>query len=162
MKPAIVTIGVYGFDEQRFFQALRDAHIDTLCDIRARRGVRGADYAFANSERLQRRLAEQRIRYVHLKQLAPAEEIRKLQAQDDKQAKIAKRKRAQLGEAFQNAYKQLYLEQLNAEELLELMGREAKIIGLLCVEREPEACHRSLVAEWLGQKLGVTVAHLTP
>lgn len=43
MKPTIVTIGVYGFDEQSFFQALQDAQIDTLCDIRARRGVRGSD-----------------------------------------------------------------------------------------------------------------------
>ena len=162
MKPTIVTIGVYGFDEQRFFQALQDAHIDTLCDIRARRGVRGADYAFANSERLQRRLAELHIRYVHLKQLSPTEEIRKAQQQEDKQAKVAKRKRARLGEAFQDAYKQIHLKHSNAEELLKQVGDEAMIIGLLCVEREPEACHRSLVAEWLGEELGLTVAHLSP
>ena len=90
MKPTIITIGVYGFDEQRFFQALQDAHIDTLCDLRARRGVRGADYAFANSERLQRRLAELNIRYVHLNQLAPSEEIRQEQHLEDKRTKIAR------------------------------------------------------------------------
>lgn len=64
MKPAIMTIGVYGFDEQSFFQALQNARVDTLCDIRARRGVRGSDYAFANSERLQKRLTELNIRRV--------------------------------------------------------------------------------------------------
>ncbi|MFN2179799.1 MAG: hypothetical protein ACK2UV_09955, partial [Candidatus Promineifilaceae bacterium] len=56
--PAIVTIGVYGFDETTFFQALKDAGVDTFCDIRRRRGVRGSRYAFANSKRLQKRLAE--------------------------------------------------------------------------------------------------------
>lgn len=30
MKPKIVTIGVYGFNEADFFQAVKDADIDTL------------------------------------------------------------------------------------------------------------------------------------
>ena len=34
MKPKIVTIGVYGFDEDSFFEALRKAKVDTFCDIR--------------------------------------------------------------------------------------------------------------------------------
>ena len=46
MNPKIVTIGVYGFDETGFFRALQDAEVDTFCDIRDRRGVRGATYAF--------------------------------------------------------------------------------------------------------------------
>lgn len=162
MKPAIITIGVYGFEEQSFFQALQNAHVDTLCDIRARRGVRGSDYAFANSERLQNKLAELNIRYVHLKQLAPSTEIRETQKQEDKQAKIAKRKRDRLGITFQEAYKQSNLKNLNAEEVLKQIGEEAEIIALLCVERAPEACHRSLVAEWLGQELGLTIEHITP
>ena len=57
-----VTIGVYGSDEATFFEALQRAGVDTFCDIRWRRGVRGAKYAFANSARLQKRLAEQRDR----------------------------------------------------------------------------------------------------
>ncbi len=162
MKPHIVTIGVYGFTEQRFFQVLQDAHIDTFCDVRARRGVRGPDYPFANSTRLQQHLAELHIRYVHLKQLAPSEEIRQLQSQADKQAKTAKRKRGELCEAFRESYQQSYLHDLNAQELLAQIGAEAKVIGLFCVEREPEACHRSLVAAWLAQELGVQVEHITP
>jgi len=76
MQPTIVTIGIYGFDAERFFQALQNTHIDTLCDIRDRRGVRGSDYTFANSTRLQQRLAELNIRYIHLKRLAPSQEVR--------------------------------------------------------------------------------------
>lgn len=162
MKPKIVTIGVYGFTEQSFFQALQDAHIDTFCDLRARRGVRGPDYPFANSARLQQRLAEMPIRYIHLKQLAPSEEIRALQNQADKQAKIAKRKRGELCEAFREAYQQSYLNTLNAKEILQQVGQEAKVIGLFCVEREPEACHRSLVSAWLARELGLQVEHITP
>ena len=54
MPLKLVTIGVYGFDEASFFAALQTAGVDTLCDMRQRRGVRGADYAFVNSKRLQR------------------------------------------------------------------------------------------------------------
>jgi uncharacterized protein (DUF488 family) len=32
--------------------------------------------------------------------------------------------------------------------------------ALLCVEREPEACHRSLVAERLAERYGLAVRHL--
>jgi uncharacterized protein (DUF488 family) len=162
MKPTIVTIGVYGFDEQNFFQALQRARIDTLCDIRARRGVRGSEYTFANSERLQQKLAGLNIRYLHLKQLAPSDEIRQMQAEEDRRAKVARRKRSRLGEAFQEAYKQNILKNLDAQDVLRQMGEGAKRIALLCVEREPEACHRSLLAAWLRERLGVPVEHITP
>ena len=69
MNIKIVTIGVYGFDEAGFFEALRKAEVDTFCDIRSRRGVRGATYAFANSMRLQARLASLGIRYIRCKLL---------------------------------------------------------------------------------------------
>jgi len=38
----------------------------------------------------------------------------------------------------------------------------AKAAALLCVERGPEACHRSLVAARLAEEYGVTVVHLLP
>ncbi len=76
MKPKIVTIGVYGFDQESFFQALLDAKVDTFCDIRMRRGMRGSKYAFVNSSSLQKRLGELDIQYLHLKDLAPDHEIR--------------------------------------------------------------------------------------
>jgi hypothetical protein len=34
--------------------------------------------------------------------------------------------------------------------------------ALLCVERDPEACHRSLVAAELAHEFGLPVAHLFP
>lgn len=162
MISKIVTIGVYGFTAQSFLQALQDAHIDTFCDLRARRGMRGSDYAFANSARLQQHLAELQLRYLHLKQLAPSEELRQLQKQADQQAKIAKRQRSELNETFRVAYWQQVLKDLSVQDVLTQIGPKGAIIGLCCVEREPEACHRSLVAAWLAQFLRVPVEHLTP
>ncbi|MDE0480996.1 MAG: DUF488 family protein [Candidatus Poribacteria bacterium] len=67
------------------------ADVDTFCDIRSRRGVRGATYAFANSKRLQARLAELGIRYIHRKDLGPTKAVREKQAAADKATKTAKR-----------------------------------------------------------------------
>ena len=50
-------IGVYGFDGDSFLQRLREANVRLLLDVRQRRGVRGPEYAWANSLRLQAALA---------------------------------------------------------------------------------------------------------
>ena len=34
--------------------------------------------------------------------------------------------------------------------------------ALLCVERDPEACHRSLIAERLASEYGLKIAHIRP
>ena len=71
-----MTLGVYGFTAEAFFEALQRAGVDTFCDIRWRRGVRGREYAFANSGRLQQRLGELGMRYLHLRELAPTPALR--------------------------------------------------------------------------------------
>lgn len=157
----IVTIGVYGFTEAGFFQALQDAGVDTFCDVRWRRGVRGAAYAFANSERLQARLAEMGIRYLHFKELAPSPAIRARQYSADKAAKIAKRQRSTLSPDFVRAYEDEVLINFRAEDFLEPVS-PGRVAALFCVEREPAACHRSLLAERLAQATGLAVEHIEP
>ncbi len=159
----IVTIGVYGFSEQAFFEKLRAAGVDTFCDIRRRRGVRGREYAFANSGRLQKRLAELRIRYLHFRDLAPSPELRKRQSAADKAAGIAKRKRAALGEAFIAGYRDAR-SGFDSRKFIESLGPQTGVAALFCVERDPAACHRSLLAERLQEDLGadIEVAHLMP
>ena len=158
----IVTIGVYGYTEEAFFQALQAAQVDTFCDIRQRRGVRGARYAFANSQRLQKRLAQMGIRYLHRKDLAPTTAVRQRQQEADKANKTAKRQRARLGQAFIQAYREEILADFEPESLLDDLESDAKVVALFCVEREPAACHRSLVAEKLEQIWGWTVEHIVP
>lgn len=160
--PRFVTIGVYGFDAAGFFAALQDAQVDTFCDLRRRRAVRGADYAFANSARLQARLAELKIRYIHRLDLAPDDAIRAQQAQADQRAHIARRKRAQLSPDFIAAYTAECLSTFDSRAFVASLGPEARVVALCCVEREPAACHRSLVAARLEHDLGVTVRHLQP
>lgn len=162
MKPKIVTIGVYGFDEDRFFETLRKVKVDTFCDIRSRRGVRGSAYAFANSLRLQARLAELGIRYLYRKDLAPTKAVRDRQAAVDKATKIAKRKRTTLGEAFITAYRSECLASFDPHSLLYDLEEDAEVVALFCVEKDPEACHRSLVADKLAKELKLEVEDIVP
>lgn len=158
----IVTIGVYGFSEEKFFNTLQEAGVDTFCDIRQRRGVRGATYAFANSQRLQKRLAELGIRYLHRLDLAPTKAIRLRQHEADKAEKVARRQRTTLSQAFIDAYQADILEGFDPQSLLDDLEEDAQMVALFCVEGEPAACHRSLVAEKLQRELGVEVEHLLP
>jgi hypothetical protein len=87
----LVTMGVYGFSEAAFFNALHQAGVDTFCDIRWRRGVRGSEYAFANRARLEKRLAELGIRYLHFRELAPTPALIQRQTGADKVEGSAKR-----------------------------------------------------------------------
>jgi uncharacterized protein (DUF488 family) len=157
--PRIVTIGVYGWREADFFSALQNAQVDLFCDIRRRRGVRGREYLFANSQRLQTRLAELGILYRHILELAPSDAVRHAQAQADKEAKIARRKRTELSQAFIQAYQKNVLADFSPQAFLDGLPSEVKTVAFFCVERAPEACHRSLVAQTFAD-LGLEVEHL--
>lgn len=157
----IITLGVYGASEAAFFAALREAGVDTFCDIRARRGVRGSEYAFVNSKRLQAKLAELDIRYLHFKELAPSEALRKRQYAADKLDRVAKRKRTELSEPFIAGYREEH-QDFDSRKFIEQLGPDARVVALFCVERAAVACHRSLLAERLRHDLGLEVIHLTP
>jgi uncharacterized protein (DUF488 family) len=161
MFPKIITLGVYGATEAAFFTALCNAGVDTFCDIRARRGVRGSEYAFVNSQRLQTRLAELGIRYLHFKELAPSEALRKRQYAADKLDRVAKRKRTELSDLFVSGYRE-ERKGFDSEKFVEQLGPGARVVALFCVERAAAACHRSLLAQRLHQDLGVEAVHLTP
>jgi uncharacterized protein (DUF488 family) len=162
LRTKIVTIGVYGFDEKRFFQALVDAKVDTFCDIRLRRGMRGSEYAFANSTKLQHKLGELGIKYLHMKDLAPTQAMRETQKLEDDKLGEAKRTRKFLGQTFIDSYKKECLAHFDSHDFLEQIGYNTEVVSLFCVERDYEACHRSLAAKKLAQELGLQVAHLHP
>ena len=158
----IVTIGVYGFNAKTFFAALRQAGVDTFCDIRSRRGVRGSDYVFANRQRLQARLEEMGLRYFHFRELAPSASLRARQVAADKAGHATKSRRTRLGDEFSAGYRQECLRAFDSRQFVAQLGPEARVAVLFCVEREPAACHRSLLAERLQQDLGIEVIHLRP
>ena len=158
----LLTIGAFGYDDKSFFGALQKANVDTFCDIRQRRGVRGAKYAFVNSKRLQQRLAEMGIRYLHIKELAPTARVREAQKQADKAGGVAKRERTELSPAFVEAYRHECLASIERDTVLSRLPPDAERIALFCVEEQPEACHRSVAADWLRANKNLTVKHLVP
>jgi uncharacterized protein (DUF488 family) len=158
----IMTLGAYGYTADTFFEALQTAGVEVFYDIRWRRGVRGAEYAFANAKRLQTRLEALGITYIHRRDLAPPPKIREKQMKADKTGKVAKRKRTSLNPDFVSAYREVILADFDEAKFLSQFPQGARVVALFCVEREPSACHRSLLAERLRWIDGVEVDHLLP
>mgnify|MGYP001275666646 CR=1 FL=1 len=154
------TLGVYESTEEEFFNKLAQNNIDTFLDIRLRRGVRGAKYAFVNSTRLQEKLANLGIDYFHIKDLAPSKEIRQKQKDADKASSVLKSTREKLGCCFIEAYEGEVLTRFDFNNLFELLRRNNSMkIALFCVEAHPDACHRSLVGNRII-RFDYPVAHL--
>lgn len=154
------TIGVYNSTELEYFKKLTDNFIDTFCDIRQRRGVRGAQYAFVNSNRLQQKLNDLDIKYSHILNLAPTSEIRSIQKEADNQKGELKRDRNKLGQVFTIEYKDKILSKFDFDSFIEKLNEVgANKVALFCVEEKPEACHRSIVSDKL-EKIGYKITHL--
>jgi uncharacterized protein (DUF488 family) len=159
--PTVATIGVYGFTLDRFLDTLRGADVRLLLDVRRRRGVRGSEYAWANSVRLQSALGESGIAYRHHRELAPTTELRRLQYREDDRLGAGKRSRVALAPAYRERYVEEILDRVDLAPIVtELPTRGSS--ALFCVERDPDACHRSLIAARLAHEYGVPVVHLRP
>lgn len=157
----VCTIGVYEWDLETFLSALRDAEVRLLLDVRQRRGVRGPQYAWANSQRLQRALSDAGIGYRHHPDLAPTTELRQLQYAEDARQGVGKRSRVELAPAYRLGYTHQILDRADLKQVVrELPERGAA--SLFCVEADPEACHRSIVAERLHAQHGIKIVHLRP
>ena len=155
------TIGVYNSTEQEFFDKLTRNNIDTFCDIRQRRGVRGAKYSFVNSNRLQQRLMELEIKYGYVQELAPTSEIRELQKEIDLEKGELKRERQELGQVFVIEYKNRVLDKFDFDNFFEKLDQiGANRVVLFCVEEYAEACHRSIVADKLMNSYHYKITNL--
>ncbi len=157
----MTTIGVYGFDSESFLQRLREANVRLLLDVRQRRGVRGPEYAWANSRRLQATLAHARISYEHHPELAPTTELRQLQYAEDDRRGVGKRSRHELAAEYTRRYTTEILDRADLTPIVSALPISGTAT-LLCVERDPEACHRSLIGRRLTEQHRVTIEHLRP
>jgi uncharacterized protein (DUF488 family) len=160
MKRA-VTIGVYGFTAATFLRALEDADVRVVRDVRQRRGVRGREYAWANAVRLQAALADAGIAYRHHRELAPTTELRQPQYREDARQGVGKRSRVALAPEYRRRYTREILDRADLTVVVAELPSEGAG-ALMCVERDPEACHRSLIAERLAARHGVAVRDLRP
>lgn len=157
----LVTIGVYEWDLDAFLAALAGADVRVLLDVRQRRGVRGSEYAWANAVRLQRALADAGIAYRHLRELAPTTELRQLQYAEDARRGVGKRSRVELADEYRERYTREVLDRVDLAPIVASLPSKGTS-ALLCVEADPEACHRSIIAERLAAEYGTVVRHLRP
>jgi uncharacterized protein (DUF488 family) len=156
----ICTIGVYEADLDSFLAALREAGVGVVLDVRQRRGVRGAKYAWANAKRLEASLAEAGIGYQHLPELAPTTAMREAQYEADAARGEGKRSRTVLSPAYFERYTEEVLDPADLGPLVRFLGRDTA--ALLCVERDAAACHRSLIAARLAREHGYRIVNLRP
>jgi uncharacterized protein (DUF488 family) len=159
--PSAATIGVYGWTAERFLEVLEEADVRQLLDVRQRRGVRGPRYVWANSRRLQAAMGEAGIEYRHHPELAPTTELRQLQYREDDRLGVGKRSRTALAPEYVERYTREILDRVDLGPIVAEMPRAGRA-ALFCVERDPEACHRSLIAARLTDRHGVPVTHLRP
>jgi uncharacterized protein YeaO (DUF488 family) len=142
-------------------ETLASAHVGRLLDVRQRRGVRGPDYAWANARRLEAAMATTGIAYEHHRELAPTTELRHLQYAEDAREGVGKRSRAVLADEYSRRYNSEILDHVDLGALAESL-RDGPLATLLCVERDPQACHRSLIAGRLRERYGARIVNLLP
>jgi uncharacterized protein (DUF488 family) len=159
--PQVVTIGVYEFDLPAFLAALRDHDVGLVIDVRQRRGVRGARYAWANARRLHAALAEAGIAYSHHRELAPTTELRHLQYAADDRLGVGKRSRDRIDPEYRKRYIREILDRADLDALVAETPTDGAS-ALFCVEADPEACHRSLIADRLAERYGLRIKDVRP
>ena len=157
----LFTIGVYEFDKSSFFAALRQAKVDALVDVRQRRSVRGAKYAFANATRLDHALHEEGIKSIVCKVLAPSNELRRLQRDVDHLSQMRKSDRNTLSSAFIEGYEREVLNKIDPNLIVTCLS-EFRRPALLCVEKQASACHRGIAARWIGDIFNCKLEHIEP
>jgi uncharacterized protein (DUF488 family) len=144
----LATIGYEIATVRSFLDELREAGVDLLVDVRA--AARSRRPGFAKT-RLAANLQEAGIEYLHLPALGTPTEGRAA---------------ARAGDSTR--MKEVFREHLKSPaaqaELDELVARvkSDRQVCILCLEAEPEQCHRSIVAEEVAGRFPVRIVHLRP
>lgn len=141
----LLTIGYEGTVIDEFVETLKRAGVTVLADVRAVALSRKPGFS---KTRLRERLESEGIRYVHYIDLG-----------DPKPGREAAR------EGRMNAFRSIYGEHLSTDAAQNALDALVKIahndvVCLLCFERDPSTCHRSIVADALRERSGTRVEHL--
>ena len=145
--PRLFTIGYEGADIARLIAALRSAAVTTLLDVRDAPVSRKPGFS---KNPLQAALAEAGIAYVHLRWLGNPKPGREAGRAGD----IA-------------TWHRIYLARLATPEAQAALGEAARIAAgggacLMCYERDPALCHRTIVADALREGHGYAIENLFP
>jgi hypothetical protein len=74
---------------------------------------------------------------------------------------VGKRSRERLAPEYATRFVHERLDRVDLAPIVESMPADAAT-ALVCVERDPEACHRSLIAERMASQFGLSLEHLRP
>jgi uncharacterized protein (DUF488 family) len=140
----VFTTGYQGFDEEGFVWKLNLHGVELVVDVRDNPMSRNRSFTQA---RLREFLAAAGIDYVHFKQLgAPAELRRRLRSGGSMEEYFA-------------GYREHLAGQEEALQQVAEMVKQRRCC-LLCLERRPEDCHRTVLAEVLRRRHGFEVEHI--
>jgi uncharacterized protein (DUF488 family) len=129
------TVGYAGRTGEQFVQTLVEAGIRTLVDIRhAPVSMYKPEFSKRNLERL---LAEHKIDYLHLPDLGVPRDIR------------SKASNQPTRDAIWAWYEEFVLPRFTAKNLHWFFNWAEHPVALMCVEVDPTACHRHLLARGL-------------
>jgi uncharacterized protein (DUF488 family) len=144
----IWTIGYEHATVPAFLDALTDAKVELLVDVRAVASSRKPGYA---KSRLRENVGTVGIEYLHLRGLGtPAEGRAAAHAGRHAEMHAIFREHLKTDEA-----------RADMETLAELV-RAGRRCCLLCLEADPSHCHRTLVAEALAKIVPLRIHHLHP
>ena len=143
----LATIGYEGFEQSDFLNALRDASVETLVDVRELPLSRKKGFS---KKTLELAVSQAEMQYIHFKALGTPADIRHAyQAGGDWQI-----------------FRQGYLEYLDTQ--VPELDRLAALIKssyccLMCFEADPGRCHRSLLVSQLSKVTPeeLVINHLT-
>lgn len=144
----VCTIGYQGTTVPAVLEALGEAKVQVLVDIRAVASSRRPGFA---KTALAANVATIGIEYLHLRGLGTPAEGRAA-ARAGKHAEMRK----------------IFLSHLATDEAQSQLAtltsiiRDGRRVCLLCFEADAAHCHRTLVANALAKKLDVEIVHLSP
>ena len=87
--------------------------------------------------------------------------MRQLQYAEDDRRGVGRRSRRELAAEYARRYTVEILDRADLTPIVSALSSSGTA-ALLCVERDPEACHRSLIAQRLTELHRVTIEHLRP
>jgi uncharacterized protein (DUF488 family) len=144
----LATIGYEGAPQEAVFKALSAAKVDLLVDVRAVTSSRRPGFSKSH---LMAGLPERGIGYLHLRGLGTP-----------KDGRLAARSRDRKGLQRVFAAHMKTPEARHDYQVLLGLLRSGKKICLMCYEHDPAECHRTIIAERVGQELGLAVENLAP
>lgn len=143
----LLTIGYEGLTSAEFIGALNSARVEVLVDVRAIAHSRRSGFA---KTALRASLETAGITYLHMPALGNPKPGREA-AWAGREAEYH---RIFLGHLAQGPA------QVALDEVTEVARRSRSC--LMCMEAEPERCHRSMVAAELARRIGFRIADLHP